>query len=163
MDAFLFSALFCGVTTLASKSFMVDPYRYTISYKEFVRESGATRFSIDINGDNRSDLFVSAQDGSGNAGRMYFVFFTSKEQYVYGGEIFLHPLAFQIMKSKHHGVSDIFVYRRNSSDNGNLEEYHFNGTQFEMIASSAVKAVDLDKKLQATKIEVINAGPEVKW
>lgn len=110
---------------------------------------------MDIDENNRQDLFIT--DSRGNAGAPYKVFLNKGKHYVFVGEVFVHPLALQLIKNKRSSVHSILAYVRDGADAGNLVTYDYSGKEFLKVKSERILSSVFDKKITPAKTKVSKA------
>lgn len=109
-------------------------------------------FEIDLDGNNHKDLFIT--ESRGNAGAPYKVFLTNGKDYVLAGEVFVHPLALQLIKNKRSSVNSILAYVRDGADAGNLVTYDYSGKEFLKVKSERILSSEFDKRITPAKTNV---------
>lgn len=95
----------------------------------------AHELSVDLNDDRVADRLIASTD-CGNAGCTYFCFVRlGDNEYRFVGQIFLHRLGFEVLKTEHNGLSDILSYSRVNAAEGSLLRHAFNGAEYEIASS----------------------------
>ena len=86
---------------------------------------------FDLNSDGKNEYLESA--GCGN-GFCNFVFYQMDPKlnglYRCIGGLDIHPLAFEVLRSKHHGWSDLLAYFHGSATEGRIARLEFNGNNY---------------------------------
>lgn len=105
--------------------------------QQIVGTSISHELSADLNDDDTDDRLIAA-GACGNAGCTYFCFIKlSEDQYRYIGTVFLHRLGFEVLKTKHNGMSDLLSYSRRNAAEGSLLRHEFNGSEYEVTATAS--------------------------
>jgi hypothetical protein len=110
-------------------------------------------FEIDIDGNNHKDLFVT--DSRGNAGAPYKVFLNKGKDYELIGEVFVHPLALQLIKNKKSSVHSLLAYVRDGADAGILVTYDYSGKEYLKVKSERILSSEFDKRITPAKTHVL--------
>ena len=105
--------------------------------RQIVGTSISHELSADLNDDDTDDRLIAA-GSCGNAGCTYFCFVKlSQDQYRYIGTVFLHRLGFEVLKTKHNGMSDLLSYSRLNASEGSLLRHEFNGSEYEVTTTAS--------------------------
>lgn len=110
-------------------------------------------FDLDIDGNNHKDIFMT--DSRGQAGAPYKVFLNDGKDYVLIGEVFVHPLALQLMKNKKSSVHSILAYVRDGAYEGNLVIYEYSDKEFIKDKSERIRSSEFDKRITPVKTNVL--------
>ena len=109
-------------------------------------------FEIDLDGNNLKDLFIT--ESRGNAGAPYKVFLNKGKDYVLAGEVFLHPLALQLIKNTSSSVNSILAYVRDGADAGNLVKYDYSGKEFLKVKSERILSSEFNQRITPANTNV---------
>jgi hypothetical protein len=127
--------------------------QYVLSHSDFP-EGGITQFDCSKCSAMTNLIFVAPTKECGNAGCGFFIFKEQNKSYEFVTIHFLHPGAFQFLKSKHLGMNDLLFYNHMSAMEGTLTTFEFDGKNYQQVGKSeAIKSADLDRRLKPEPVK----------
>ena len=86
-------------------------------------------FEVDLNDDGKLEKLIGVTCGQGGCG--YYCFKNlGKQKYKFIGTIWLHRMAFEVLKTKHNGFNDILSYWHSNVAEGILTRDEFDGKEY---------------------------------
>ena len=139
-----------------------DPRKYVLLHSE-TPDSNLSQFDCRRCSSMKDLVFVTTWKGCGTAGCNYFIFKKTRNSFKFVTRAFLHPGAFEFLKSKHHGLHDVIFYHHMSAEDGTLENMEYDGKNYLVIKSEKIKGTEFGSRIPKPEIvDVVSFSKDLK-